>query len=74
MSDDFDIIPSHPRCRHLLSKGILMNAGMPAGEEVCDDEGNFWCSNTQREFGPDDQFVDDAECRDPSRSCYEPPQ
>ena len=73
MADELNVLNNKvERCRHLLSKGILMNAGLPPGEEVCGD-GNFWCSNTQTVFGPDDQICDDAECRDSTRSCYEAP-
>lgn len=59
-----------PRCMHLWSNGLFMNAGLPEGEEVIGD-GDFWCSLTQTILGPDGGFCDGDECRESSRSCYE---
>ena len=36
------------------------------------DSSSFWCTTTMKSFGPDDDMVGGRECRDPSRSCYEP--
>jgi len=58
------------RCRHLLSKGLYINAGLPPGEEAAGD-GNFWCMHTQTIFGPDDDLCDGEHCTNPSRGCYE---
>jgi hypothetical protein len=58
------------RCLSLRSKGMYLNAGLPPGERVTGD-GHFWCSKTQRIYGPDDQLVGDGECRHAGRSCYE---
>ncbi len=73
MSDEFEVNNQRPRCRHLLSKGMFVNAGVP-DDERADDEGYFWCGATHREFGPDNEFCDDDLCRDPARRCYEPPE
>jgi hypothetical protein len=58
------------RCLSLRCKGMYLNAGLPPGERVAGD-GHFWCSKTQRIFGPDDQLVGDGECRHSGRSCFE---
>ena len=60
------------RCRHLLSKGLYLNAGLPKDEQATGD-GNFWCSNTQTTWGPDKGFCNGEECTDATRSCYEAP-
>jgi hypothetical protein len=36
------------------------------------DSSSYWCSETMKSFGPDDDLAGGCECRDPSRSCYEP--
>jgi hypothetical protein len=59
------------RCRHLLSKGLYINAGFPAGQEIVGD-GHFWCAHTQTMYGPDRKICDKEPCCDPTRSCYEP--
>ena len=60
------------RCRHLLSKGLYINAGLPKDEYATGD-GNFWCSHTQTIWGPDSGFCGGEECTDATRSCYEAP-
>jgi hypothetical protein len=37
-----------------------------------DEHAAHWCLKTMKNFGPDDEMVGGRECRDPSRSCYEP--
>lgn len=61
-----------PRCRFLLSKGLYINAGLPADQHVVGD-GNFWCANTQRFLGPDQEVCGHEECTDPQRHCYQAP-
>jgi len=61
-----------PRCTHLWSTGLFMNAGLPPGQEVIGD-GDFWCSLTQTVLGPDGRYCDGDKCRDSSRTCYEAP-
>jgi hypothetical protein len=58
------------RCRHLLSKGLYLNAGLPKDDYPIGD-GNFWCSLTQEIYGPDRGFCDGEHCTDATRSCYE---
>lgn len=70
MSDELNVIQTQQRCRHLLSKGLYVNAGLPPGEEAAGD-GNFWCAHTQTILGPDESLCDDEHCCDPGRSCYE---
>ncbi len=70
MADKLRVIYTGERCRHLLSKGLYVNAGLPPGEEATDD-GNFWCGQTQTTYGPDDQLCDGENCCQTSRTCYE---
>ena len=72
MTDNLNVIQSGERCRHLLSKGLYINAGLPRGEEATGD-GNFWCGRNQRVYGPDEQLCDGDACRNQTRSCYEAP-
>jgi hypothetical protein len=37
-----------------------------------DDSTVFWCFHTMKNFGPDDSTVGRRQCRNPSRSCYQP--
>lgn len=71
MNDELDIITTAARCRHLLSKGLYINAGLPPGQEAA-GEGNFWCAHTQTIYGPDDALCDAENCCQSARSCYEP--
>ena len=72
--DDLPVIePDLPLCRHLRSKGMyIYTDGMR--EETADDDDStvYWCVQTMKNFGPDDEMVGGRECRDASRSCYEP--
>lgn len=71
MTQPLEVIqPTTTRCRNLLSKGQFINHGLPADKQVAGD-GNFWCSKTQRVYGPDKKLCDLAPCCDTSRSCYE---
>jgi hypothetical protein len=60
-----------PVCRSLRSNGMyVFTDGQPADD---DDDGTvFWCFHTMKNFGPDDSTVGRRQCRNPSRSCYEP--
>jgi hypothetical protein len=33
---------------------------------------SYWCLQTMKAIGPDDDRVDGRECRNASRSCYQP--
>jgi hypothetical protein len=74
LPDDLPVIqPPGPPCRHLRSKGMYVYAG-GSDEQTEDDfdSTNYWCFETMKSFGPDDQFVGGRQCRDSSRPCYEP--
>lgn len=72
MTDEAKTTISAERCRHLLSKGMFNNYGLPPGEEATGD-GDFWCGQNQTMYGPDDQICDGVSCCDSSRDCYEAP-
>jgi hypothetical protein len=59
-------------CRHLRSKGMYVYTDGASGEEHDDENTVYWCLQTMKGFGPDDALVDGCDCRNPSRSCYEP--
>lgn len=76
-SADFNELPvvdaSIPPCRHLRNKGMYVYTDGPDIDEHSDyDNTIYWCLKTMKGFGPDDEFVDVHECRNSSRSCYEP--
>jgi hypothetical protein len=73
-SNDLPVIePPGAPCRHLRNKGMYVYTGVALEQSEDDyDSTNFWCFETMKSFGPDDQFVGGRECRDASRSCYEP--
>jgi len=64
--------PASP-CRHLRNKGMYVYTdGQEIDTEDDYDSTNYWCFETMKAFGPDDQIVGGRECRDSSRPCYEP--
>ncbi|MBX3441915.1 MAG: hypothetical protein KF774_05870 [Planctomyces sp.] len=69
---ELPIIAQAARCRNLLSKGLYINAGLPADQHVTGD-GNVWCGKTQTVFGPDRSVCDVEACTDPARKCYVAP-
>jgi hypothetical protein len=61
------------RCRHLRNKGMYVHSD--ESETDTDDAFDttvYWCFETMKAFGPDDQLVGRHECRDSGRTCYEP--
>ncbi|MFO0950883.1 MAG: hypothetical protein U0835_06950 [Isosphaeraceae bacterium] len=65
--------PSGTPCRHLRNKGMYVYTDGSGGEPHQDyDNSIFWCLQTMKGFGPDDEFVGREECRDLNRPCYEP--
>lgn len=70
MSDELHVLHHPQRCRHLLSKGLYINAGIKRGCEVTGD-GNFWCGKTQTVMGPDRKLCDRDYCLEPGRGCHE---
>jgi hypothetical protein len=71
MQHELEVVQGE-RCRHLLSKGLYLNAGLAPGEHATGD-GNFWCANTQTTYGPDKGFCNGEDCTNATRSCYEAP-
>lgn len=73
-SDDLPVIDTQlAPCRHLRNKGMYVYTDGASDEAADDfDSAVYWCLQTMKNFGPDDEMVGGHECRDPSRSCYEP--
>jgi hypothetical protein len=64
--------PRASACRHLRNKGMYVYTdGQGSDTEDDFDSSVYWCFNTMKNFGPDDDFVGGRECRNASRSCYE---
>lgn len=59
-------------CRHLRNKGMYIYTD---GQDLSGHDGYdntiYWCLQTMKDFGPDDEQVDGAGCHNPGRSCYE---
>ena len=65
--------PATPACRHLRNKGMYVYTdGQGSEEHDGYDNTIFWCLQTMKGFGPDDDFVSRDDCRNPARPCYEP--
>jgi hypothetical protein len=73
-TNDLPVIePTASPCMHLRSKGMYVYTDEFGSESHEDDEStHFWCCQTMKSFGPDDDLVGARACRDSSRSCYEP--
>jgi hypothetical protein len=64
--------PLAAACRHLRNKGMYVYTDGQGDDAEDDfDASVYWCFNTMKSFGPDDESVGGRECRNPSRSCYE---
>lgn len=61
-----------PPCRHLRNRGMYVYSSGTTGAPEADESTNYWCLQTMKNYGPDDDFVAGLECRNASRSCYEP--
>jgi hypothetical protein len=60
-------------CRHLRSAGMYVYTDRQNTAPDADyDETPCWCLKTMMNFGPDDERVSTSDCRDGSRSCYQP--
>lgn len=73
-SDELPVVntPAIP-CRHLRTKGMYVYTDGSANESDDDfDTSIYWCFNTMKNFGPDDEFVSKRDCRSVERPCYEP--
>ena len=65
--------PTATPCRHLRNTGMYVYTdGLGGDDHEGYDNTIFWCFQTMKSFGPDDEYVSGEECRNPSRSCYEP--
>jgi hypothetical protein len=65
--------PATPPCRHLRNKGMYVYTDGSGGESHEDyDNTIYWCLQTSKGYGPDDELVGGPECRDSNRPCYEP--
>jgi hypothetical protein len=60
-------------CRHLRNKGMLVYTDA-FSSDAHGDSGNtiYWCVQTMKGFGPDDDMVCKEDCTLVNRSCYEP--
>lgn len=57
-------------CRFLRTNGMYLFDTPPDDDEY--ESSGYWCQQTMKVFGPDDDRVGRRECRDPGRPCYEP--
>ncbi len=65
--------PEVEPCRHLRSAGMYVYPDRSHDETSENyDSSAYWCFRTMKCFGPNDDMVGGRECRDKSRSCYEP--
>jgi len=70
---DLPIVQNAIPCRHLRNKGMYVytdGSEQPGHEDY--DNTIYWCLQTMKDFGPDDEGVGGVECKNPQRSCYEP--
>jgi hypothetical protein len=71
--DGLPVVDDAPLCRHLRNKGMYVyNDGVGADAHADYDNTIYWCLKTMKEFGPDDDLVGGEDCRNSTRSCYEP--
>ncbi|MHC5544406.1 hypothetical protein ACYOEI_39760 [Singulisphaera rosea] len=72
-NDELPIVESSVPCRHLRNKGMYVYTDGLGGNEHADyDNTIYWCLKSMKGFGPDDEMVGGEDCRDASRTCYEP--
>lgn len=70
-SPDLPVLHEAP-CRHLRNKGMYVYSDGISSEPHEDyDNTIYWCLNTMKGFGPDDDFVSGIDCRNPGRTCYQ---
>lgn len=61
-----------PRCIHLHSKAMVVHGeGYESDPDYQDGTTVFWCLQTAKPLGPDNNEVNMTECRDPQRGCYQ---
>jgi hypothetical protein len=62
-----------PLCRHIRHAGMYVHSDGSGGDSRDEYRSAMcWCLQTMKGLGPDDDFVSDEDCRNASRSCYEP--
>jgi hypothetical protein len=62
-----------PPCRHLRHKGMYVYTDGDFNESHDDyDSSLYWCLQSMKCYGPDDDLVDRQGCCNASRPCYEP--
>lgn len=61
-----------PRCIHLQSNSMAIHGeGFTATEHFEAGLTRFWCIQTARPLGPDNDEVGLKPCSDPERGCYQ---
>ena len=72
-SSDLPVVdPPAPVCRHLRNKGMYVYTDGQTDEHADYDNTVYWCLQTMKDFGPDNEPVGGPDCRNSARSCYEP--
>jgi hypothetical protein len=75
-TQDKDLEQAQPRasaCRHLRSNRMyVFSDGGDHTDADDDDSSSYWCLQTMKPIGPDDDRVDGHQCRNAARSCYQP--
>ena len=70
---ELPVVQMSSPCLHLRNKGMYVYTDGTGDEADGDDGGTiYWCLKTMKNFGPDDDLAGGHECRDSSRTCYEP--
>ena len=68
MSDEPWNCLNNNRCKHLRSKEMFYETGVPVDQRA--GSGIFWCGHTLKCLGPDGDPVSREECS-PERRCFE---
>jgi hypothetical protein len=65
-------VPVPPvRCMHLQSKAMAVHGeGFEGDADYQDGLTDFWCNQTARAIGPDNDTVGIKACCDPERDCH----
>lgn len=59
-------------CRFLRNRAMYIFDDSVNEDQGDNDGTSFWCLQTMKGFGPDDEIVGRLDCRLTDRSCYEP--
>ena len=61
-----------PRCIHLQSNSMVVHGeGFAGSSEYQDGMAHFWCLQTGRALGPDNDTVSMKNCCNPERGCHQ---